>query len=105
MKWARKLPVQRYTFSLPKPYLETPLYQWLEDHGYLKDGHPDFPNLSAEEIYKWNKWSYRKVYFSPNYFLRMLTKPMEWDRILRSAFHAIPYFFNKEMDDAKELEW
>lgn len=103
--WARKLPVQRYTISLPKPYPETPFYIWLKENGYLKDGRPNYPHLSSEEIYRWNKWAYRKVYFSPHYFFRMLTKPQEWDRLIRSAKHAIPYLLNKEAESAKELEW
>ncbi len=103
--WARKLPVQRYTFSLPKPYPETPLYLWLQEHNSIKDGHPNYPGLSAEDIYEWNKWSYRQVYMSPDYFFRMLTKPREWDRIARSAVHALPYFLNKEPSDFRNLEW
>ena len=103
--WARRLPVQRYTFSLPKPYMETPLYDYLEEHDMLKEGHPNYPGLSAEEIYKWNKWSYRQVYFSPNYFFRMLPKPREWDRIARSAVYAIPYFFKKGDEGPEDLEW
>jgi len=105
VEWARKLPVQRYTFSLPKPYPETPLYKSLQEIGYLKEGHPNYPGLSAEEIYVWNKWSYRKVYLSPNYFFRMIIKPQEWDRIARSAVYAVPYFFNKESGESKKLEW
>ena len=104
VRWASKLPVQRYTFSLPKPYPETPLYDFLKETGNIDmAGHPNYPTFSAEEIYKWNKWSYRQVYLNPHYLMRMLTKPQEWDRLVKSGFKAVPYFFKKEAKS--ELEW
>ncbi len=85
IEWAKRLPVQRYTITLPKPYPETPFYEYLLAHGYLRDGRPNYPNLSTEDIYRWNKWSVKQVYFSLHYFFRMITKPYEWGRLARSA--------------------
>ncbi len=105
VEWAKKLPVQRYTITLPKPYPETPFYDWLVEHNCLKDGHPDYPDLSTEDIYRWNKWSLRHVYLSPDYFFRMITKPYEWYRIARSARYLLPYLTSKEDKVSRDLEW
>jgi anaerobic magnesium-protoporphyrin IX monomethyl ester cyclase len=104
-KWAKKLPVQRYTITLPKPYPGTPLYDWLIEHNCLRDGHPNYPKLSPEEIFHLNKWSLKYVYMSPDFLLRMITKPREWGRIARSAMYALPYFLNKESKGSQKLEW
>jgi anaerobic magnesium-protoporphyrin IX monomethyl ester cyclase len=94
--WAIRLPVQRYTITLPKPYPGTPLYEQLAQSGRLKDGRPDYPGLSYEEIRKWNKWSLKRVYLNPRYLLRMLIRPGEWFRLLRSAFFFFPYLLKKQ---------
>jgi radical SAM superfamily enzyme YgiQ (UPF0313 family) len=104
-EWAKKLPITRYTITLPKPYPETPLYKWLEERGYLKDGKPNYPNLSTEEIYKWNKWSLRHVYFSREYFFRVIVKPSEWRWILHSLKYFLPYLTNREDEHSRCLEW
>lgn len=104
--WARRLPVQRYTITLPKPYPGTPFHDYLLEHAYLEDGRPNYPGLSTEDIYRWNKWSLRQVYFCPSYFFRMATKPYEWGRLLRSARFLIPFLFTKPDACSKEnLEW
>ena len=100
VKWASKLPLQRYTFSLPKPYPETPLYDFLKESKNMDDnGHPNYPTFSAEEIRQWNKWSYRQVYLNPRYLMSMLSQPREWDRLVKSGLKAIPYFFSKKEDN------
>lgn len=104
-EWARKLPVQRYCYTLPKPFPGTPFYDWLVEHECLKDGRPNYPNLSTEDIYRWNKWSLKKVFLSPDYLFRMATKPYEWDRMMRSARYFLPYVFSREKKDTLDLEW
>ena len=104
-KWARKLPVQRYCYTLPKPFPGTPFYQWLVAHDCLRDGRPDYPGLPAGEIYKWNKWSLIRVFLSPRYLFAMLTRPYEWDRMLRAARYFLPYVFSREKKDTLDLEW
>jgi len=101
-EWARRLPVQRYTITLPKPYPMTPFYNWLKKNKYINQkGEINYPNLSWEEINKWNRWSLKRVYFSWNYFIRMITEPYEWGRIFRSALFFIPYLFSK----TKQIEY
>lgn len=104
-RFARKLPLLRYTVTLPKPFPKTPFYEWLKENGYLINGRPNYPNLSAEEIYKWNKWSIKHVYLSHNYFFRMLTRPYAWGAIAHSVKYFIPYAFSKEKEDTINLEW
>lgn len=106
IKWARKLPVQRYTITLPKPYPGTPIHNWLVEHNCLnQDGRPSYPGLSTEEIYRWNKWSLRQVYFSPEYFFRMAVKPYEWFRLLRSAYYFLPFLASKKAGCSDDLIW
>ncbi len=104
--WAKRLPVERYTITLPKPYPCTPFYDWLAEHGCLDSrGRPSYPGLSAAEIYKYNKWSLRSVYFSPRYLLRMALRPSEWSRVLRSAYYFLPYAFKGDSSCDDRLEW
>ncbi len=96
VKWAKKLPVQRYTITLPKPYPQTPFYDYLKKNNYLNSqGEVNYPHLSWEEINKWNRWSIKQVYLNPYFFLRMVTKPYEWARLIRSAAFFFPYLFSK----------
>ncbi len=106
IEWAKKLPVQRYTITLPKPYPQTPLYDLLKKNNWLDENErPDYPELSSEEIYKWNKWSLKQVYLSPHYFFRMALKPLEWDRILRSAIFFLPHLISEKGEQDNRLEW
>ena len=104
-EWAKKLPILRYTYTLPKPYPGTPFYQWLSEHGYLENERPNYPELSTEDIYKWNKWTLKHIYFSPNYLLRTLMKPSTWPSVLRSAMYFLPYAFSREKKETLDLEW
>lgn len=112
VEWAKGLPVQRYTITLPKPYPHTPFYDYLVEHNELdSNGHPDYSEdgykgLAAKDIYELNKWSVREVYMTPRYILRMLKQPSEWDRIARSAAYLLPFLRSSDKSCAKEnLEW
>ena len=104
-EWARKLPCLRYTIEITRPYPGTPLYQWLEEHGYLEDGRPSYPHLSTEEIYRWNKWSLNRVFFSPNYLFRVLTRPRIWGSVIYSARHYLPHALSRKKSKEIELGW
>ena len=90
VKWAKTLKVDSYQFTIPKPYPETPFYEWLEENGYLKDGWANYPHLSAEDINRWMKWALRETNMNPRYLMRMMGKPKEWRRLLRSAKYVVP---------------
>jgi radical SAM superfamily enzyme YgiQ (UPF0313 family) len=103
--WLNKLPILRYTITLPKPYPGTALYAYLEENGCLKNGRPSYPNLSTEDIYCWNKWSLRHSYLNLRFFKKMLFRPSDWGRVAKSAFYFLPYVFSKEKKENIELEW
>ena len=103
--WLNKLPILRYTITLPKPYPETGFWNWLEEHDCLKDGKPNYPNLTTEQIYEWNKWSLKKSYLNWNFVRKELTRPSDWGRVAKSAYYFIPYIFGKEKESNKDLEW
>jgi anaerobic magnesium-protoporphyrin IX monomethyl ester cyclase len=107
VKWAQRLPVQRYTITLPKPYMNTPFYEYLKENNLLdKDGHPVYEGLTPEQMYKWNKWSVKQVYLNPRYLLRMLRHPGEWLRLARSAMYLRPFLKKNECVCEKDnLEW
>ena len=104
-EWAKKLPILRYTYTLPKPYPHTPFWKFLESQGELINGRPNYSGLSTKEIYKWNKWSLKKIYFSQEYFLRVLTNPHMWPQVLLSAKYFLPYVFSREKETHLDLEW
>jgi len=104
-EWARKLPCLRYTVEITRPYLGTPLYQSLEEQGYLKDGRPNYPHLSTEDIYRWNKWSLNRIFFSLNYLLRVLTRPSIWGSVIYSAKHYLPHVLSRKKARETELGW
>ncbi|MBT9150948.1 MAG: 2-hydroxyethylphosphonate methyltransferase [candidate division WS2 bacterium] len=89
VKWAKTLKVGSYQFTVPKPYPETPFYEWLEENGCLKDGRANYPHLSAEDIDKWTKWALRQTNMNPKYLIRMIRKPKEWKRLIRSARYVV----------------
>ena len=90
VEWARKLKVDSYQFTIPKPYPETPFYEWLEENGNLKDGWANYPHLSSEDIEKWTKWALKETNMNPRYLMRMMAKPKEWRRLVRSARYLVP---------------
>lgn len=104
--WLTRLPILRYTITLPKAYPGTGFHAWLAQHDCLDpDGRPNYPGLSTREIYAWNKWSLRRAYFNRRFLWRMLRRPTEWGRVLRSAGFFLPYVFSREPQEDIDLEW
>jgi len=90
IKWAKKLKVDSYQFTIPKPYPGTPLYRYLETNGFLKNGWANYPFLSSEDIESWTKYALKETNMNPSYLIRMIGKPKEWRRLMRSAIHVLP---------------
>lgn len=105
IKWLNRQPILRYTITLPKAYPGTTFYAYLEKHGYLKNGRPNYPNLSSDEIYHWNKWALRKAYLNPRFLFRMLVRPHEWGHVITAGRYFLPYVFSKEKETNLDLEW
>jgi radical SAM superfamily enzyme YgiQ (UPF0313 family) len=104
-EWLNRLPILRYTITLPKPYPGTALWDYLEKHGNLKDGKPNYPSLSTGDIYYWNKWSLKHSYLNLRFFRKMLFRPSDWGRVAKSAIFFLPYVFSREKKEDIELEW
>ncbi len=94
-EWITRLPILRYTITLPKAYPGTGFHDQLVDSDSLKDGKPNYPNLSTEEIYRWNKWSLQRAYFNHRYLFKMLTKPSKWGQVAEAAKYFLPYVFSR----------
>jgi len=105
VEWLNKIPILRYNITLPKVYKGTTLWNDLEQKGWLKNGKPNYPNLSTEDIYCWNKWSLKHSYLSPHFLRKILFRPSDWGRTAKSAYYFMPFVFSKDKNIDKELEW
>lgn len=94
--WAKKLDPDTAQFSIINPYPGTPFYDYLLRNDYLKDGEPNYPNLSAEEIRKEAMIAVREFYLNWSYAKRVIRKPKEYllSR-LRTVSKVIPHMFWK----------
>jgi anaerobic magnesium-protoporphyrin IX monomethyl ester cyclase len=97
--WAKKLNVVTYQFAPPKPYKCTPYYNWLIKNNCIdKKGNPNLPNMTYDEMVKWCKIAMRECYFNPEFIKRIMFKPHEIQRLLRSAFYLSYYMFFSRSD-------
>ena len=103
--WLNCLPILRYNITLPKVYQGTVLWKELEESGCLKDGKPNYPNLSSDEIYRWNKWSLRHSYMNLRFIRKILMRPSDWGRTIKSAYYFMPFVMSKGNSDDKKVEW
>ena len=82
IKYAIALEIKYAIFNITTPYPGTTLYEEAKSQGFLKHQNwklydlahavMDLPALSADTVQKHYKISYRKFYFRPRYFLRLL---------------------------------
>ncbi|MDD5181711.1 MAG: B12-binding domain-containing radical SAM protein [Candidatus Nanoarchaeia archaeon] len=99
INWAKKLKVATYQFAPPKPYMCTPYYTWLKDNGYLdKEGNPSLPSMNYQRMVDLCKKALTECYFNPAFIRRMMFKPREVLRIVRSAFYFARYMLFKKSD-------
>ncbi len=91
VRWAKRLNVHSYQFTIPKPYPGTPFYDTLKKKGWIVNEKIEYPELSQEDIKKYNIWALKNTNLNPKYILRMLRRPGEWYRLLRAARYTIPH--------------
>ena len=97
--WAKKLNVVTYQFAPPKPYKCTPFYSWLNKNNYIdKNGNPNLPNMTYDEMLKWTKIAMRECYFNLGFIRRIMFKPHEISRLLRSASYLSYYLLFRKTD-------
>ena len=74
---AKKLEVDSYQFIVPKPYPNTPLYDWLVEEKCLdENGQVNYSELSHEDICKWTRTAMKECFFRWGYIKRILSNPL-----------------------------
>jgi len=92
--WAASLNVDTAQFQVLIPFEGTPLNRSLSEKGWIKDGYPNYPNLSAEEIHRIARKAYRIFYLRPQQLFDILAHPKRrlW-HYLKVAHRIIPNIF------------
>lgn len=82
-------------FQLMIPFPGTPFYEEMKSRGWLnKDGQPDMPQFSNDEIRALAKRAYRRFYLSPKHFWKFLCHPYDFFfGRLKTVRRAIPALF------------
>lgn len=79
---AREINPHTAQFQIMIPFKGTKFWDQLTERGALTEaGEPSYENsngASAEEIRSMAKWAYRRFYFSPAYFKKMITDPKNY---------------------------
>jgi len=102
IKWAKKLKVVTYQFAPPRPYPCTPYYNWLVKNKLIdKNERPEYKEMNYKEMVEWCKKATKECYFNFGFLKRVIFKPHELKRLIRSAIFVISYIFKKT---EKELE-
>ncbi len=93
-EWATSLDVDTAQFQVVIPLEGTPLYRSLADKGWLKDGYPNYPGLSPEQLHSMARKAYRSFYLSPRQLLKLFSHPRTrlW-HYLKVAHKVIPSVF------------
>ena len=79
------------------PFPGTPFYDELHEKGFIKDGAPDYPDLTRDEMEKMAQKAYRSFYISLPFLISALKHPYEliFSRI-KLYMKAIPAIFWKK---------
>ena len=93
-KWAYSLDMETYQFTVPKIYPGTPLYEYLKNNNFLKNGEVNYPHLSSEEIRYWAKKLTRDYYLSWRN-IKKLT-PERFFRLAGATIKLIPKLLWRE---------
>lgn len=94
LKWAKKIKPDTAQFQLMIPFPKTKYYQDLLQSGNLKNGEPNFKNLTSEEMRIYAKKAYRSFYFNPHYLKRILRHPIQHFFLRFDTYsRAIPSMF------------
>ncbi|MFQ6020444.1 MAG: B12-binding domain-containing radical SAM protein [Candidatus Aenigmatarchaeota archaeon] len=96
IEWAKKLNIVTYQFAPPKAYPCTPYYEELKRNSHLDENDKlKLPNMSYSEIEMWCKRAMRECYFNFGFLRRVIFKPRELKRLLRSSIYVVPHIFSK----------
>ena len=94
--WACEMRPHTAQFQLMIPFPGTPYFEQLHAGGLMKDGIPNYPGLSAEDMEAWSKRAYRRFYISLPFLKQVLCNPHEmlFSR-LETYWRALPAVFWK----------
>ncbi len=97
MNWACELRPHTAQFQLMIPFPGTPFCSDLENKKHLRNGSPDYPGLSKEDMERLAKKAYRKFYISLPHLKQIIRHPHEqlFSR-LKTYKHAIAAVFWKK---------
>ena len=95
--WACEIRPHTAQFQLMIPFPGTPFYDELHEKGLIKDGAPDYPDLTRDEMEKMAQKAYRSFYISLPFLISALKHPYEliFSRI-KLYMKAIPAIFWKK---------
>ncbi|NUN23463.1 MAG: radical SAM protein [Candidatus Jettenia caeni] len=94
--WACEIRPHTVQFQLMIPFPGTPFYAELKEKGWIKNGAPNYPELSMKELESLAKRAYRRFYISLPFAKQVLRNPYEmlFSRI-ETYCRAIPAVFWK----------
>jgi len=99
INWAYKIRPHTAQFQIMIPFKGTPFHKELHKNKWLKDGAPNYPNLSKEEMERLAKKAYRRFYLSFPYMLQSIRYPREHIfNHLKIIKRAIPSMFWSKWD-------
>ncbi|HBG60276.1 MAG TPA: hypothetical protein DDX37_00310 [Candidatus Omnitrophica bacterium] len=85
-------------FQIMIPFPGTPFYDEMKKNGWLnKDGQPDMPQFTNDQIREVAKYAYKRLYISPNYLIKCICHPYEhFFARIKAISRAIPALFWKK---------
>jgi anaerobic magnesium-protoporphyrin IX monomethyl ester cyclase len=99
VQWACQIRPHTAQFQLMIPFPGTPFYEELERKGWLKNGAPNYPEMSMNQLEEMAKKAYRSFYFSLPFLKSMIRHPHElFFSRLKTYCRAIPAVFWKKWD-------
>lgn len=91
IKFAKEINPHTAQFQIMIPYEGTPFYNYLKENKFLKDGVPNYPDLSSEQLMEFSKKAYISFYLSIQHIIKIVKNPYEYLIKQRKAIiSAIP---------------
>lgn len=99
VQWACQIRPHTAQFQLMIPFPGTPFYEELESKGWLKNGAPNYPEMSTKQLEEMAKKAYRSFYFSLPFLKSMMRHPYElFFSRFKTYCRAIPAVLWKRWD-------
>lgn len=97
--WACRIRPHTAQFQLMIPFPGTPFHDELKGGNWLKDGAPDYPELSKEEMEAMAKKAYMTFYVSLPFLKEVIKHPYEmFFSRLETYYRALSYLSNAKYD-------